>query len=241
MYKEINSSEAFTNLIDSFWTFSNNKESESFKVLPDNCSDLIFDTVENKAFVSGVMTTYQPRELGINSNLIGIRFKTENFRTISNIPLYEIKDLRVEMAHVIPNYNPNILNKLNDISRIEDKISFLEKFVLKTFNQSNKKQDELILSVVNQIRLAKGVINVKDLAKSYHISLRQLERRFKIFIGLTIKEFSNVVRFKNAKDTISKLTETNLLEIAFDTGFFDHSHMNHEFKRLSGENPSFFR
>ncbi len=50
MYKEIKPSKESATVIDSFWTFSGNKELESFKVFPDNCVDLIVDSQQNKAF-----------------------------------------------------------------------------------------------------------------------------------------------------------------------------------------------
>ena len=241
MYQEIQSSERLKNIIDSFWTFSKNETMENFKVLPDNCADLIFDFKQNKGFLSGVMTKYQLRELATASDLIGIRFKTENFGCLSQIPLNETKNLRVEISHIFPKTSLDILNKLNDLESLNAKIAFLENFVETTFEQNSTKQDQLILSVSQNIRSQNGIVNISDLAKSHHISLRQLERRFKKYIGLTLKEFSNIVRFHNTKKSIATLTEASLLEIAFDMGFFDHSHMTYEFKRISGNSPSYFR
>ncbi len=241
MYKEIKPSIGLDKVIDSFWTFSGNKESESFKILPDSCTDLIFDFTKNKSFVSGVMTNYQFRKLAISSDIIGIRFRTENFGLMTKTPLTETKNLRIELKQVMPNYQSNILAQLNDFSSINDRIDSLENFVIKTISGLNKNEDLIILSIAESIRFSKGNINIQNLANSNFISLRQLERRFKNYIGLTIKEFSSIVRFNSAKTVISNLKKTSLLEIAFDMGFFDHSHMTNEFKRISGENPSHFR
>ncbi len=241
MYREIKASEGINNIIDSFWTFSKNKASENFKVLPDTCADLIFDLNQNKGFLSGIMANYQLLELQPESNLIGIRFKTEKFGSFAKIPLNETKNLRVELLHIFPTKNLISLNELNELETITDKINYLENFIETSFKQNSQRQDQMVLSVAQKIRSFQGAVNVGDLAKSHHISLRQLERRFKSYIGLTIKEFSNIVRFNNTKKSIATFTKTSLLEIAFDMGFFDHSHMTYEFKRISGENPSFFR
>jgi len=63
MYQEIKPSKGIDNVIDSFWAFSNNKSSENFKVLPDTCVDFIFDLNQNKGFLSGIMTNYQPNRI----------------------------------------------------------------------------------------------------------------------------------------------------------------------------------
>lgn len=146
------------------------------------------------------MTNYQLLELQPESNLIGIRFKTEKFGSFAKIPLNEAKNLGVELTHIFPTKNLISLNKLNEIETITDKINYLENFIETSFKQNFQRQDQMVLSVAQKIRLFQGAVNVWDLAKSHHISLRQLERRFKSYIGLTIKDFSNIVRFNNKKN-----------------------------------------
>jgi len=241
MYQEVKPSEHLNSMIDCYWIFSDNEVCEKFKVLPDTCADLIFDLNQDHGFISGVMSRFQHLELAAESDLIGIRFRTENFGSLSKIPLSETKNLRVELSEI---FSPNkliSLEELKDLETVSDKIIFLENYIATSFKENCERQDKMIISVAKNIRSHQGNINIKDLARSNHLSQRQVERRFKSYIGLTIKEFSNIVRFNYAKKTIASLTETSLLEIAFDMGFYDHSHMNYEFKRVSGENPSYFR
>ncbi len=242
MYHEIKPQEEHNSLIDSFWTFSNNKEQEHFKILPDTCADLIFDLNQNKGFLSGIMTKYQPQALSAQANIIGVRFKTENFGFLSKIPLDETKNLRVELSEILTTERLDTLNQLTDLEGTMDKIAFIENFIKRTSRELQKNQDQLVLSVAQNIRTMQGLINTSTLAKTHFISLRQLERRFKRYIGLSLKEFSNIVRFNIAKQSIiASRTKKSLLEIAFDTGYFDHAHMHYEFKRMAGENPSYFR
>lgn len=241
MYQEIKPSKKLSQSIDTFWIFSNNKLNEKFKVLPDTCTDLIFDLNQSKSFLSAVMTNYQEIEVQAQSNLFGVRFKSENFGSLSGIPLNEVKNLRIEFSELFPKFNFSIINQLNDSETIINKINKLEDYISKALNENFKSRDELVLSVAQRIRLLKGNLNVKYLAKIYHISIRQLQRRFKQYIGLTIKEFSNIIRFKNAEMNIKANPELSFMQIAFNMGFYDHSHMNHEFNRIAGENPSYFR
>jgi AraC-like DNA-binding protein len=240
MYREIKPSEGFGNLIDSFWTFSNNTQVEKFKIHPDNCTDIIFDLSKNKAFISGIMSCSQNQELKANSNLIGVRFKTENFSRLTEIPLIHTRNIRTELREIIPN-DSNVLEQLNYYQSTTDKLLFIQKFIRQTEYNLNKPNDKLISSITAKIKLSNGNINIKELATSNFISLRQLERRFKNNTGLTLKEFSSIIRFNNSKRVINNFKEKSLSEIAFEMDFFDHSHMTNEFKRISGENPSYFR
>ncbi|MEL6968691.1 MAG: helix-turn-helix domain-containing protein [Bacteroidota bacterium] len=241
MYQEIEPAKELSHLIQSFWTFSSSGIPASFKVLPDCCVDLIFDLNQEKAVVSGVMSKYQMRALETESNLISVRFKTELFSRLSTVPLAETKNLRVESQQVIANLDPNIVCQLNERSQTSDQVAFIEICIQQLLNQTGHELDELALNVAKKIRTLKGAINAQKLAASYHISLRQLERRFKKSTGLTMKEFANLIRFSNAKAAIKRCKKKSLLAIAFEAGFYDHAHMNYEFQRIAGENPSTFR
>ncbi len=187
------------------------------------------------------MTNFQCKELGVQSDLIGIRFRSENFALMTNTPLSETKNLQIDIPHLIPKYHSQVLEQCLHFSSTQDKITFLQDFVLSTLREVHKTEDQLIVSVANEIRAASGKLKVRDLAKANYISLRQLERRFKNYIGLTIKQFSNIIRFNHAKQLIAQASDKSLSEIAWEVGFFDHAHMTKAFNRLSGENPTFFR
>lgn len=70
-----------------------------------------------------------------------------------------------------------------------------------------------------------------------HTIIRQLERNFKKHIGLSPKEYSNIIRFQNALSLI-KNENRSLLDIALECGYYDHSHLVNEIKRNTGFPPS---
>lgn len=241
MYNELRPSLKLQGLVDTFWTFTAQQATDKFKVVPDTCVDMIFDLNKNRAFYSGVMAHYQFRGLEPDANLVAIRFKIEKIGLWCSTPQDEIKNQRVDLSDVFPCYCFASMEQLQELKTAPERINWLERELLKVFRQNQKNRDMLVVKVAAYIRSVKGVVCVKSLAASNHISLRQLERRFKTRVGLTIKEFSNLVRFDNAKDTIKNGTQMSLLQIAYDAGYFDHAHMNYEFKRLSGDTPSHFR
>ncbi|WP_404980341.1 helix-turn-helix transcriptional regulator [Chitinophaga pollutisoli] len=79
------------------------------------------------------------------------------------------------------------------------------------------------------------------MAKRHFTTVRQLERNFKKFIGLSPKEYSNIIRFQNALATIKNSDENrSLIDIAFECGYYDHSHLTNEIRRNTGLSPSQF-
>lgn len=59
-------------------------------------------------------------------------------------------------------------------------------------------------SIIHSITLSNEQLSVQELASKNYISVRQLERQFKKHIGLSPKEYLNIVRFQNAIKPIKK-------------------------------------
>ena len=98
-----------------------------------------------------------------------------------------------------------------------------------------------VLSVIESIQSESIPISIENIAKNHCICLRQLERKFKHQVGVTVKEYDRIVRFKKTKNYIKSQQNDSLLHIALQNGYFDHSHLTNEFKQLSGQVPSEFR
>nr|WP_185154094.1 helix-turn-helix domain-containing protein [Fulvivirga sp. M361] len=227
--------------VGSFWTYSGPGKAEQYKVLPDGCIDLIFNLSNHTTTLSGVMTRFAERKLERGTDLIGIRFKTGRFKCFTNVFQRELKDLKIEADQIVPQLPADINDRLAEQVSIEAKIDVLQDIIYKLVVDSKQQEDVLMLSIVDKIRFEGNIGSISSLAKSHCISPRQLERRFKTCTGLTVKEFTRIVRFNSARSLIRECHEKNLLEIAFDLGFYDHAHLTNEFNRLSGENPSYFR
>ena len=67
-----------------------------------------------------------------------------------------------------------------------------------------------------------------------------IERKFKTYTGYTPKEYSRIVKFRNAVDILRKTTFDNLLSIAIETGYYDVPHLSREIKKMSGNTPLSF-
>jgi len=180
-------------------------------------------------------------KLDQNSQLLGIRVSVEHFPIFTNVPLQEIKNLQVDGSDlgIIP--ESSLAEIFDQCDHVEQKLFSFGNSILKLRKNVNNKADELISLIIRLIRVHQGKVSLKYLESETCMSIRQMQRRFKQRLGLTIKEFAGIIRFNHAIKNMHQTTTRNLLDIAFESGFYDHAHMANEFKKISGFNPSFFR
>ena len=88
----------------------------------------------------------------------------------------------------------------------------------------------------HHIRERKGTVPVSELAALAGLSERQLQRRFKVEIGLSPKAFCQVVRFNHVYGEM-KRNGTLDLDLALACGYFDESHMMKDLVYFLGKNP----
>ncbi|SIS97778.1 Helix-turn-helix domain-containing protein [Zobellia uliginosa] len=242
VYKEVNPSHNLQNEIHNYWELRGDTSSNHWeRIFPDGCPGLIMNlgdscTTDNgavkmehgKTYVVGAMTTFKESYINENTHLIGVCLKPSAFGSFfSFTSLNEIK-------------NNTILFDKNlsfDRERFfkDDYTNYLNQF----FTDRKNHKAARLSSVINDIQVSRGLITIDELSKQNGISIRQLERLFNSFIGLTPKEYANIIRLQYALNLIASQKEhTSLLDIAFECGYYDHSHLTNAIKRHTGYLPS---
>lgn len=83
-------------------------------------------------------------------------------------------------------------------------------------------------------------ISIEKLAQVAHLSISALERRFKKYLAKTPKQFIRQIRLENARRLLIE-TQLPIAQIAYQSGFSDHSYFSKHFKLMFAELPSQFR
>ncbi len=75
------------------------------------------------------------------------------------------------------------------------------------------------------------------MAKKINLSERQLSRRLKISTDFSTKEYLKIERFERALKSLPSFQVGKLSELAYELGYYDQAHFNHEFKEMLGSTP----
>jgi AraC-like DNA-binding protein len=240
-YNEVTPHPTLSNFVDAYWTATGNSTRQIIeKILPDGCVDIIFNLGNDcytdngnflmkaeKAFLVGTMTRFKETVMDNNTSLLGVRFKPGAVSAFFRfMPLSEITNKTIELEK-LASFD---LRKLT-----ESPFEFLNQELIKNLNKPN----HYLLLQIQTIKKSKGQIKIEELATKHCTTVRQLERNFKEHLGITPKELVNLVRYQNAMKAIEQRKATqSILSIAFDFGYYDHSHLANDFKRYTGSTPA---
>ena len=83
-------------------------------------------------------------------------------------------------------------------------------------------------------------VTVEHLAGISGYSVAQFRRLFHSLVGMAPSEYVTSVRI-NAAKTLLRTTGKRIIDIAAETGFFDHAHFIRTFKRKTGFTPAQYR
>lgn len=227
--------------IDAYWQMTGDGTISAVnRILPDGCVDIIVNlgddfltdtgdfTMKNeKAYLVGTMTRYKDTIVKAETHLIGIRFKPAAFTHFYH---YASQN---EFANRTIEFEKGLTPPIN--TSIHDLTGSLDRF----FGNRLLPVRESLFPIITAIYHSRGQISVTALAQSQYSSVRKLERSFKQHIGVSPKEFINFVRYQFALQHIRKDYATrSLMDIALDSGYYDHAHLANEIKKHSGSVPS---
>jgi AraC-like DNA-binding protein len=187
--------------------------------------------------ISGIRKSVRLINYSKYTTTIVILFKEAGAKAFFKEPLHELFEESVSLDNFIPQEKIAIIEELLAEAKTNNqKIAIIEQFLLSRLH--DYKPDKLISAAVAIIQSKKGVIKIKELADALYISQDAFEKRFRKTIGSSPKQFCYVVRMKSIID--QKQHNHNLIDLAFDAGYFDQSHFNKDFKLFTGQTPSEF-
>ncbi|HIP13333.1 MAG TPA: AraC family transcriptional regulator [Arcobacter sp.] len=133
----------------------------------------------------------------------------------------------------------NIIKKENVYMELESFISdifrkYAKKEVLKVKNLLSNEIKEYILNNKNEVRL-------DDIVSNFSYSKEHIIRVFKKEFGLSPHAFIVNVKVNKARNKLNNTDNSNLTDIAYDTGFYDQSHFNKNFKKVYAVSPRTYR
>lgn len=215
--------------ISGYWFFrSNGLITQEFEILPDGHFDLVITCNDGNITDCRLVGIWSDRVTvrPLASFQIGIRFKPYSLIGLLGLRIADLLNTGTSFIlsdwgiseDIVLNYNP------------EELVGYLNSLFLNMIDLTDK-EDKRLLSVFNLIDNTDGIISVKDLSLLVGLSDRHIRRRINELIGIGVKEYANIVRFKKTMKLIK--SDKNRYD-----AYFDQSHFIKSFKAYTGLTPS---
>lgn len=155
----------------------------------------------------------------------------------SRTPAHELFGLTVSAESLFHSAIQNeIVERVAEANTNKERVDIIEAFLLRKL--TNSKPDILVHNAVQLIKHQTGIIRIKDLASSLHISQDAFEKRFRTLIGATPKQYASIIRLRSL---ITKYhSVSSLTEASYEAGYFDQSHFIKDFRLFTGQAPKDF-
>jgi AraC-like DNA-binding protein len=90
-------------------------------------------------------------------------------------------------------------------------------------------------------RSAGVVVSVRDVARRVDLSQRRFIHVFTSAMGLTPKRYHRIRRFQRARRQARYTPSPDWADVALECGYFDQSHLIHDFREFAGFSPVEFQ
>ncbi len=178
----------------------------------------------------------------INQNepieLIGVRFKPYGMASFYGVSMVDYSPPFLLHEPQIENWVHGF-HALWETTNISERIIMIEKVLLNQLKDAVP-VDELVLNAVTEIVKKSGNLRISDLLDHLCVSKSNLEKKFQEHIGLSPKILCNILRFNSIIYDQQQYPTPSLTELTYKQGFFDQSHLVHNFRSFTGLPPGKF-
>lgn len=167
------------------------------------------------------------------AHVISVRFHPWGVPRASSMPVHELADLALDAVAVFGPEVRNVQAYLLTTTDTAAALARVEEFLLYTVR--SRTTDALVADAARRLSGAQEAQAMHELPQRYGLSARRLQQRFQEQLGMAPKAFMRLMRFQRALRGLHH--GASCMDLAFDHGYSDQSHLVREFKAFAGVPP----
>lgn len=248
LYREYPPHPALSAHVDCMWTARVLSvapgRAHTHRVLPDNCVDILWQDGGRPAFAVGMMSTAIQVASAGPVGTVAVRFKPGAAGTFLAMPLHALTDQRADI---------DLLWGRSDADRLADalwtrelsdreRIALIETQLLRRLRDVDPMAGggALIPRALAVLDASAGGVRIDDLAAHLGVSRQHLAAQFRARVGLSPKLYARICRFRRATAALKASPAPDWARLALECGYFDQSHLIHDFQEFAGSAPERF-
>jgi AraC-like DNA-binding protein len=240
--------------VERFWYSSDAPLHQKVRVVPSGTIELVFnfngddlgfyDTEQSascKSFSGAVFSGAHARPLFVDSreHVMGVHFKRGGAFRFLGVPASELADTHVDLEVLWGKFTQDLREQLCTTTNPAKRFRVLEETLVARLANTVEKHQAVRAALAIFERDA-GEARTRDLAAHLGLSQRHFIKVFSDQVGITPKQFGPVQRFQRALDLTRSSSTPDWADIVVACGYFDQSHLIHDFQTFSGLSPTEF-
>jgi AraC-like DNA-binding protein len=172
--------------------------------------------------------------------VLGVRFRPGGFRPWLGADVSTITDGVIPFSRWLGGDDVALSERVLTIEPLEARIAHVEELLRPVLPEPDPNVD-VVHAVVTRIEKDASIRRVDDAARVAGLGLRDLQRLFRSYVGVSPKWVIQRARLQDAASRLANGSAVNLAELAQDLGYFDQAHLTRDFTRLVGRSPASYR
>lgn len=217
---------SIADFVENLGTFHNDSEQcKEVVIIPDGRIDLFFMHSPSEPFhvtLVGLETYPEQRQIPPQTSAFVISFKPIAVEYILNTTIADVLNKAKELSIDFWDF------KVDDLQNFE---LCCQKATQKIKDLLPEKTDERKLKLFDLIYASKGEMSVKDLSENIGWNSRQINRYFTKQLGLSLKAYCTILRFRASLEHIAQG------KLFPELNYTDQNHFIKEVKKFSGVAP----
>jgi AraC-like DNA-binding protein len=240
--------------IERFWYSSDAPRHRKVRVVPSGTMELVFNLDEDevgfydseqhgscKTFSGTIFSGAHSRPLFVDTreHVMGVHFKPGGAFRFLGIPASELTDTHVDVEALWGRATHDLREQLCVAANPAKCFRVLERALVARL-RNTVEGHRAVRTALHIFGRDAGEARTRDLAAHLGLSQRHFIKVFSNQVGVTPKVFGRVQRFQRAVDLTRSRSIPDWADVAAVCGYFDQSHLIHDFQTFSGLSPTEF-
>lgn len=245
-YREIAPPPELSSRIEAFWFREGGGTTDSHRVLPDGCIDILFvdrhaaDQRRHSLMAIGPMTRFVDVRREPGDRYVGVRFRPGAAPAVLGVSAHEIVDASPALEELWGSRARSLLDRLAEGESAHERVEIL-RGALADPGTRGPGIDPRVANAVQLMRSSSAEIRIKNLSMAVGVSPRQLRRLFLESVGLSPKRLHRILRLQSVLAAARKSPQRvprDWSAISLDAGYYDQAHFVNDFRSWAGLSPT---
>jgi AraC-like DNA-binding protein len=190
----------------------------------------------SKAVLTGQHTVTNFRYVGKQFLLFQVVFQPGSLFRITRIEQHELVNQYLNARDVFGESVELVAERLHFSTDYLSMSGIIEQYLLSIVSKSS--QDEHRVDKIAKMMLSDNAcLGLEQFISDSCISHRQFDRKFNARIGISPKQYLQIIRFNNVVNLKKQYNTKDWLTIALECGYYDYQHLAKDFKEFTNLTP----